>query len=259
MALGVLATASFGAPLQWKVDPDRNLEAGHTMSFADAISGVSESIIFLLLLPKALLKLPIDRLRKAAAYDRELRSYMYGMIRNRREEVQRGEVSPRHDLFNQLISASLSETSQDKEDGAAAGGMSDEELVGNTFIFALAGHETSAHTLSFSLAYLALNPSVQEWLREEIDEVLKHGEEPTYAHFAALPRTLAVFYETLRLHPAVQVIPKKANEDTFLEDDPDPQTGEKRMVFVPAEANVDIDVVSLRECQPNHRGIAHSS
>lgn len=219
------------------------------MSFADAISGVSEHIIFLLLLPKILFKLPIKKIRKAAEYDRELRSYMYGMIRERKEEVQRGEVSPRHDLFNQLISASLNESSsQGKEGGGGGGGMSDEELVGNTFIFALAGHETSAHTLSFSLAYLAVNPLVQDWLREEVDEVLKDGEEPTYAtHFAALPRTLAVFYETLRLHPAVQVIPKKANEDTFLEDDPDPRTGEKRMVFIPAEANVDIDVVSLRE------------
>jgi len=77
-----------------------------------------------------------------------------------------------------------------------------------------------------------------------------------------LPRTLAVLYETLRLHPSVNIIPKYATEDTFLLDDPDswfddtgdlaPSAGErekeeKRKVFVPAGTQCQIDVVNLRE------------
>jgi cytochrome P450 len=46
----------------------------------------------------------------------------------------------------------------------------------------------------------------------------------TYADFSRLPRTLAVIYETLRLHPAVVYIPKYATEDTWLPDDPDVAT-----------------------------------
>lgn len=52
LTLGVLATASFGAPLQWKVDTAQNLANGHRMSFADAITGVSANIIWLLLVPE---------------------------------------------------------------------------------------------------------------------------------------------------------------------------------------------------------------
>ena len=77
-----------------------------------------------------------------------------------------------------------------------------------------------------------------------------------------MPRTLAVLYETLRLHPSVNIIPKYATEDTFLLDDPDswfddtgdlaPSAGErekeeKRKVFVPAGTQCQIDVVNLRE------------
>ena len=41
----------------------------------------------------------------------------------------------------------------------------------NTFIMALAGHETSSHTLAFAIAYLALDPEKQAWLFEELSEV----------------------------------------------------------------------------------------
>jgi len=77
-----------------------------------------------------------------------------------------------------------------------------------------------------------------------------------------LPRTLAVLYETLRLHPSVNIIPKYATEDTFLLDDPDSwfdenedsarnaedrEKEEKRKVFVPAGTQCQIDVVNLRK------------
>jgi len=48
----------------------------------------------------------------------------------------------------------------------------------NTFIFALAGHETSAHTLAFTFGYLATNPKVQEWLFKELDQVMPDGHLP---------------------------------------------------------------------------------
>lgn len=104
---------------------------------------------------------------------------MYGMIRDRKEEMDRGEVSPKNDLFNQLIAASMNDSFSGAEKGD--GGLTDEELVGNIFIFALAGHETSAHTLSFALAQLALNPNVQDWVLEEVEQVLPDGHEPVSA------------------------------------------------------------------------------
>jgi hypothetical protein len=62
---------------------------------------------------------------------KELKSYMYGMIRDRKQEIKSGETSStvRRDLFNQLITASLEEESaMEKTPGSQ--GLTDEELVG---------------------------------------------------------------------------------------------------------------------------------
>lgn len=140
----------------------------------------------------------------------------------------------------------------------------------NIFIFALAGHETSSHTLAFAIAYLALHPAKQAWLFEELVNVYPPGHVPvsrtdsersrmlrprqTYADFASLTRTLAVLYEALRLHPAVVYIPKYATEDTWLPDDPDTeQEGEGKRVFVPKGTECGIDTVGLRECRRHTR------
>jgi len=48
-------------------------------------------------------------------------------------------------------------------------------------VFFSAGFETSATTMSFCLYELALNPDIQDRLRNEIDTVLKkHGGSVTY-------------------------------------------------------------------------------
>ncbi|KAI5452820.1 hypothetical protein NCC49_000565 [Naganishia albida] len=242
VTLAVLSTASFGAPLSWKQDPKESRGVGHEMSFVEAISEVSENIFWLLAMPKFVYKLPIRKIQRVGQADRELRSYMHDMIRSRREEIRHGEFSAKDDLFNVLVAASM----QEESDGKNGGGLTDEELVGNIFIFALAGHETSSHTLAFAIAYLALHPAKQAWLFDELINVYPPSHIPTYADFASLTRTLAVLYETLRLHPAVVYIPKYAMEDTWLPDDPDnEQGGEGKRVFVPKGTECGIDTVGL--------------
>jgi cytochrome P450 family 6 len=54
--------------------------------------------------------------------------------------------------------------------------FTDTLLASQAFIFFLAGFETSSTTLSFCLHELALNPEVQERLREEIDSTLEKYE-----------------------------------------------------------------------------------
>ena len=74
-------------------------------------------------------------------------------------------------------------------------GLKDEEIFGNMFVFQFAGHDTTAHTLAFSMMHLAAYPEVQAWMVEEIDYVLGQAEpeEWTYAEvFPRLKRTLAV-------------------------------------------------------------------
>lgn len=63
----------------------------------------------------------------------------------------------------------------------AAQGFTFEEIAAQSFVFIIAGYETSAATMSFCLYELALNPEIQKRLQENIDETLeKHGGQINY-------------------------------------------------------------------------------
>jgi len=138
---------------------------------------------------------------------RELEKYMLEMVETRRNP---DKAEQRHDLFSGFLDAA----GEELHDGAA---LSDQELVGNMFIFLLAGHETTAHTLCFTFALLALYPDEQERLYQHIQGVLSSlNRTPTYEDMSRFTYSLAVFYETLRLFPPAPSIPKVAMEDTTL-------------------------------------------
>jgi len=90
-------------------------------------------------------------------------------------------------------------------------------LLGNTFIFLIAGHETTAHTLCFTFALLALYPDEQERLYQQIKGIMADIDGiPTYEDMNKFTLSLAVLYESLRMFPAVSSIPKISAEDTSL-------------------------------------------
>ncbi|GAB5037928.1 cytochrome p450 [Nannochloropsis oceanica] len=105
-----------------------------------------------------------------------------------------------------------------------------QELLGNAFIFLLAGHETSAHTLIWALLLLALHPDEQAVAHEEVIRVLGSPALPsdssdpsssplpsmTYDQLSLLPYCQGVMNEALRLFPPVTMIPKVCAADTTL-------------------------------------------
>ncbi|KAK7426122.1 hypothetical protein QQZ08_007432 [Neonectria magnoliae] len=86
---------------------------------------------------------------------------------------------------------------------------------GNMFIYAFAGHDTVAHALAFTLALLVAHPEDQDWMREELWEVLyDEREEWSYESFGKLKRVAAVQLETLRLFNPLVGAMKNANKTT---------------------------------------------
>jgi cytochrome P450 len=79
----------------------------------------------------------------------------------------------------------------------------------------VAGHETTALTLSAAWYTLANNPAVADRLHEELDRVLGN-RYPTVADLQRLPYTLQVIKEVLRLYPPAPFYARDAvNDDTL--------------------------------------------
>jgi cytochrome P450 len=93
----------------------------------------------------------------------------------------------------------------------AAGETMDDELVRDEVrTLLLAGHETTALALTFSLFCLGQSPAAEERLVAELDDVLG-GDRPTMADAPRLAYTEQVVDESMRLYPPVHGILREAN------------------------------------------------
>jgi cytochrome P450 len=132
------------------------------------------------------------RLRRAVA---RLDAILYRFIAQRRAEGDQG----RHDLLSLLLHA------RDEEGGR----MTDRQLRDEAMTLFLAGHETSALTLSWAWYLLAENPAAAGRLFEEARTVLGdrsgRAEDVPSLRFAE-----AVVLEAMRLYPPAYLLGREA-------------------------------------------------
>ena len=87
--------------------------------------------------------------------------------------------------------------------------MSDAHLRDEVMTMMIAGHETTASALAWLWVLLDRNPDEQERLRAELARATG-GRPPTVEDLPRLPRSKAVFLETLRLYPPVWMFDRRA-------------------------------------------------
>ena len=107
------------------------------------------------------------------------------------------------DLLSMLLAA------QD-EDGSQ---MTDAQLRDEVMTLFLAGHETTALSLSWSWYLLATHPEVEQKFHRELAEVLG-GRAPEVADLPRLTYTDMIARETMRLYPPAYAVGREAIEDT---------------------------------------------
>ncbi len=127
-------------------------------------------------------------------------------IARRLGKIARGEAAPDNDILATLISGVDPVTGTRFDKG---------ELLDQVAMLFLAGHETSAAALGWSLYLIANRPDVQIRMRAEADAAL--GERaPEFSDMRRLPFIRDVFQETLRLYPPVAFLARDAAEPTEL-------------------------------------------
>jgi cytochrome P450 len=92
------------------------------------------------------------------------------------------------------------------------GGMSDRQLRDELLTLVLAGHETTANALTFTLYLLSKHPDVRRKLAAEVAEVLG-DREPTLADLPRLAYTTRVIEESMRLYPPAWIVERQALAD----------------------------------------------
>ena len=129
---------------------------------------------------------------------RRLDKIIYRLIAERREQPGKDDV------ISMLLEAR-------SEAGAP---LTDKEIRDEVMTLFLAGHETTALTLTWALYLLARNPAVQATLRQELHAQLAVGALPTIADIPRLPFTEAVVNETFRLYPPAYAVSRQAIRPT---------------------------------------------
>jgi cytochrome P450 len=130
----------------------------------------------------------------------ELDRTVEGFIASGRSRQPMGD-----DLLSRLVLAQ-------HEDGTR---MSDRQLRDEAMTLYLAGHETTALTLTWSWYLLSQHRHVEDKLVSEWQHVLA-GRTPTAKDLQHLPYTAAVIAESMRLFPPVYVIGREATADLEL-------------------------------------------
>jgi cytochrome P450 len=235
LALHVISRVGFGVPLLWPgatmpndASPKllkyggHDAPPGHVLSFAQTIHNVAEKILFLAVVPIRILKgLPSRNANQAGdAYD-DFNKYMSELMDENIEEQKSGKtVEGGMDLMGQLLRPQHDQGSKSIDEEAVQDGrsLSREEIIGNAFIVLLAGYETSAGVLHFSLVQLAANPASQRRLQKDVDELVGASDPTDWDYERLVNRMMtsmlgACMNESLRTMPPVVDVPKMVTPD----------------------------------------------
>jgi cytochrome P450 len=99
------------------------------------------------------------------------------------------------------------------------GTFSDDDIVGNMFTILLAGEDTTANTLGWTIWLLASRPEIQARLAGEAQEVLGDGELPVeHERIEKLVYAEAVVRESMRLKGVSPLLGVEPIEDTTIGD-----------------------------------------
>lgn len=185
LTLAVIAKAGFGQELEWKSESGNSetaLPAGHSLTFLEAMTKTMIYMIPVLLMPRWLMR--ITPLRHAAIAHGEFEHYVREMIRMEKYRISKSgnneSTAIRGNLLTSVLQASADHASAAEKSNDFATrkqSFTEDEVMGNLFLYLLAGYETTANSILYGLICLALYPDMQEHVIGELDRVHREAAD----------------------------------------------------------------------------------
>ncbi|TVY33469.1 Cytochrome P450 [Lachnellula subtilissima] len=211
LTLHIISHVGFGVRLFWPgeelTEKDKGiysgnvLSKGHSMGFEEALSTLLQRINWVLLVPDWLLK-RIPMHIHARTFDQKVK------------ETREGQKTEGIDILGSLVKSSYGDSSRAKGDQPV---LSDSDIFGNAFVMIVAGHETTANSIHFSLMELAMSPKSQRLVQREVHTIF--GDEPPekWDYDSSINSLLgsiigAVMNEQLRLMAPITNLPKNVTK-----------------------------------------------
>lgn len=166
---------------------------------------------------------------------------MNEIFQSKKTAVLSGEEGENFDLMIALIKgAGITPENLEKGEKATPQSLSDQEILGNAFIFILAGHETTANSIHFCLVLLAMNIASQRRLQSDLDEIFQRRLVSQSDYDDVIPKLFgsmagAVMNEELRLFAPVVGLPKCTPKNS-----PQPLNVDGKKCTVPAGTYINL-------------------
>ncbi|WP_379970761.1 cytochrome P450 [Ectobacillus sp. sgz5001026] len=185
LTLRIITKTMFGVDMKEK-----------SAGIAEAVNAIIEKTAATLLSPFPIVdKLPTEKNRKGNQAVKELHALADWLME---EAAKQDEDHMLHMLMQST-----------HDDGMP---LTKQEIRDQVVTFLIAGHETTANALTWTLVLLAKHPQEVEKLKQELSSVLG-GRLPTFEDVPKLTYSSQIVQETLRLYPPAWIILREAIED----------------------------------------------
>ncbi|KAK9763729.1 hypothetical protein K7432_009352 [Basidiobolus ranarum] len=212
MTLDILGAVLFGFDFQAISHPDSE----QVVSYYTAAEAACNTLYITF---PILDRFPVGKRYKEHQAVEYFRSLMGKLAKEKAKTIQngpQGENEKSSDLLTALVKAWLEKR------------LKYEEMINEMIALIIAGHDTTATSLSCILYILAKHPEVQSKVRDEVNYHLQSHTSstqiPSLAEIKSLQYLDAVINETLRIYPPIPLLPSRAAAcDTYIGNIPIPK------------------------------------
>ncbi|XP_073400144.1 thromboxane-A synthase [Dendrobates tinctorius] len=226
--MDIVASVAFGTNVDSQKDPDHPM-VENSKKFLELFTPLKPLVLLTLAFPSIMV--PIARRlpnRNRDKINDFFRKVMKDMMEQRDQQpagerrrdflqllldarTTAADISVEHfDIVNQAdLAAPVKEEPRKKTTKT----LSEDEILGQAFIFLIAGYETTSSLLAFTTYLLATHPESQERLLREVDEFSENHDDADYNTVHDLPYMDLVIAESLRMYPPAFRFAREAAAD----------------------------------------------